>query len=460
MNGIITFDDGSGTVIEDGVISTTNLSTDNLTVSTLLKTDTIESTNNVDGKLVYVYCNLGGDDIINLGENCKTYIANSCIIDNGSANLFNDALIVSSDAVFANELKGVATANNVNLYTTTTGTVSLGNTGKVKLGNTVSITGNTVASTNATDAVNILTATTGDISLGSTGKVKLGNTVSITGNTIASTNASDAVNILTATTGNIGIGSSGQIKVGNSVSITDKTIATSAVSDTVNLFNNITTGVVNMAKFAIKKNQIRGEDNTLPVNLFDDQTGIISMCSGLRLSQNKIDCADAGTTYRLFDTLTSGALYVGTGLLTGSCNIGSTLSTGTLNLGNTLGAVAGNMGDVIIGNDTNNLTTAGNGTCTINKLRLGTSPVMRNVRYGTVAGGNSGATVNFSPAFPSGQSIFIVGNIQSNNASQVFSLCFSSVNATSFRYRKNFVGTPFVLGGATSEEFDYFAWSN
>ena len=54
MNGIITFDDGSGTVIEDGVISTTNISTgdisatsissddittDNLTASITLKTN-------------------------------------------------------------------------------------------------------------------------------------------------------------------------------------------------------------------------------------------------------------------------------------------------------------------------------------------------------------------------------------------------------------------------------------
>ena len=31
MNGIITFDDGSGTVIEDGVITTDSFSTTNLT---------------------------------------------------------------------------------------------------------------------------------------------------------------------------------------------------------------------------------------------------------------------------------------------------------------------------------------------------------------------------------------------------------------------------------------------
>ena len=433
MNGIITFDDGSGTVIEDGVISTTNISTgditatsistddistDNLTVSTLLKTDTIEATSNGDGKIVYVYSNLGSDDIINLGENCKTYIGNSCIIDNGSANFYNDALIVSSDAVFANELKGVATANNVNLYTTTTGTVSLGNTGKVKLGNTVSITGNTIASTNATDTVNILTATTG----------------------------------------NIGIGSSGQIKVGNSVSITDKTIATSAVSDTVNLFNNISTGVINMAKFAIKKNQIRGEDNTLPVNLFDDHTGIISMCSGLRLSQNEIDCADAGTTYRLFDTLTSGALYVGAGLLTGSCNIASTLSTGTLHLGNTLGTVAGNLGSIEMGNALNSLLTAGNGVVSINKLQIGNSSSIRDFRFGTSNNTAQRATITFGTAMIATPTA-IVANVISGNTTQMFSITIDQIATTGFRFTKNFLnfsGTPTVYGGA-GESFMYIA---
>jgi len=61
---------------------------------------------------------------------------------------------------------------------------------------------------------------------------------------------------------------------------------------------------------------------------------------------------------------------------------------------------------------------------------------MRNVRFGTVAGGSIGAVVNFSPAFPSGQSPYIIGSIQSS-AGYVFSLTFSSVSNTSFRYTKN-----------------------
>jgi hypothetical protein len=141
-------------------------------------------------------------------------------------------------------------------------------------------------------------------------------------------------------------------------------------------------------------------------------------------------------------------------------NLFNNITTGTLNLGNTTGTTANLMGNIVIGNDTNNSTSANNGTCQINKLRIGTGPVMRNVRFGTVAGGSTTNVVTFSPAFPSGQIPYIIGNIQSSNSSQVFGLTFSSVGVTSFRYTKTFVGTPFVLGGASGESFDWIAFSN
>ena len=140
-------------------------------------------------------------------------------------------------------------------------------------------------------------------------------------------------------------------------------------------------------------------------------------------------------------------------------NLFNNIKTGTIYLGNIIGTTANLMGNIEIGNDTNNSTSANNGTCQIQKLQIGTGPVMRNVRFGTVAGGVQTNTVTFSPAFPSGQSPYIIGNIQSGNTSQVFSLTFSNVSVSSFKYTKNFTAGAGVFG-ATGESFDWIAFSN
>jgi hypothetical protein len=135
------------------------------------------------------------------------------------------------------------------------------------------------------------------------------------------------------------------------------------------------------------------------------------------------------------------------------------MTTGTVVIGNITGTTAGSLGNIIMGNGANNNNTQNNGRVTINKLQIGTGPIMRNVRFGTVAGGSASAAVNFSPAFPSGQSPYIVGSIQSNKG-YVFSVCFSAVSNTSFTYTKNLSANGGIVGTAPSESFDWFAWSN
>ena len=110
-----------------------------------------------------------------------------------------------------------------------------------------------------------------------------------------------------------------------------------------------------------------------------------------------------------------------------------------------------------MGNGDNSNNTANNGRVTINKLQIGTGPVMRNMRFGTVAGGSQSAVVSFSPAFPSGQSPFITGSIQSSLVTKVYSLTFSSVSNTSFRYTKNWVDQNAFLGSGITESFDWIA---
>ena len=241
------------------------------------------------------------------------------------------------------------------------------------------------------------------------------------------------------------------------------TIKSSASNDTVNLFNNITNGTINLSKFAIKQNQIRSIDNTAALNLFDDNTGIVSMCSGLQLSQNKIDCSSNSTTYRLFDTITSGAIYLGAGLLSGSCNIASTLSTGTLNLGNTTGTATNLMGDVVIGNDTNNSTSAHNGTCQINKLKVGANGTP--YRYmitqtGIGAGVESVITSYAIPNAPSGMgNPIVIASINQTSTTSVYLVMIEVTGTNTFNYiKRQLFNSPLVLTNAQSESFSYVAY--
>ena len=95
----------------------------------------------------------------------------------------------------------------------------------------------------------------------------------------------------------------------------------------------------------------------------------------------------------------------------------------------------------------------------INKLQIGNGPIFRNVRYGSVTNTTQTAVVSFSPAFPSGQVPFIIGSIQSSNTALIFSLVFSSVTVSSFRYTKTQTAGSGGVGPVT-ESFNYYAWSD
>jgi len=173
------------------------------------------------------------------------------------------------------------------------------------------------------------------------------------------------------------------------------------------------------------------------------------MCGSFIFTVNSIASSLVSSTINLFTNLTTGRL-----------NIGSSITTGDIFIGNTSGTTAGALGDITMGNGANNNNSASNGRVTINKLRIGNGPIFRNVRYGVVTNTAQTALVSFSPAFPSGQVPFIIGSIQSNNTVLVFSLTFSNISATNFRYTKTQTnGGGGGVGGAT-ESFHYYAWSD
>jgi hypothetical protein len=296
--------------------------------------------------------------------------------------------------------------------------------------------------------------------------VRLANTINIGLDVITAVDNTTPKDIFKFNTGDLTIGKTGKIILGEDISIQQKTIQSTGTTDIINLFNNIsgTIGQINMAgKFVIKELSIATTSATDNVNLFNNLSGafgVVKMATNLLFKQSNILSSAVGDAINLFTNLTTGTLNIGTGITTGTLNIGTAITTGDIMIGNTSGTTAGALGDITMGNGANGNNTDGNGRVTINKLRIGTSPILRNIRYGSVAGGFTTAVVNFSPAFPSGQVPFIVGNIQSSSTTQVFSLVFSSVGITSFRYTKIQTAGAGGVGGATTEGFYYYAWSD
>ena len=184
------------------------------------------------------------------------------------------------------------------------------------------------------------------------------------------------------------------------------------------------------------------------------------MCSNLIFKASSIASSGVGNIISLFNNLTTGTLNIGTAITTGALNIGTAITTGDIIIGNTTGTTAGALGDIIMGNGANNNNTGNNGRVIINKLCIGTSPILRNIRYGSVAGGSSNASVSFSPTFPSGQVPFIIGSIQSNSTNRAFSLTFTNVTNSSFTYHKYYIASTGGFNAATTEGFHYYAWSD
>jgi hypothetical protein len=183
------------------------------------------------------------------------------------------------------------------------------------------------------------------------------------------------------------------------------------------------------------------------------------MATNLLFKQNNILSTGVDDDINLFTNITTGTLNFLSSLTTGILNIGNTTATtgsgGLINIGTSAKC------DIIIGNATNSSVNNGNGCCTIWKLQIGRSPAIREVRFGTVAGGSSNNTVSFSPAFPTGITPFIFGTINSSNTGLIYSLVFTSVTNLSFRYNKiQTNGGGGGVGPATNESFDWYAMSS
>ena len=507
MNGVISFDDGNGTTIEDDAIITGDITCNTLTATSNINTSTINTdfiNSNINTQiLVTPNISFNGNVIASFVPTSNNHLCNKLYVDNiaagsllssnnvftGNSNTFNNYLITSNIVSTGSAVLGsdkifnkLTTSNIVDMFSDPTNTfngsiniccgngvqnpsmnimvadenifyglksVKIGDKNtNIRLANTINIGLDVITAVDDTTPKDIFKFNTGDITIGKTGKIKLGNDISITQKTIESTGTTDTINLFNNISGTIG-----QINMAGKFVIKELSIATTSITDNVKLFNNLSGafGAVNMVtNLLFKQSNILSTAASDVINLFTNlTTGTLNLATSIT----------TGTLNIATDVMT-GVLNIATGMTTGRVNIGSALTTGDIIIGNTTGTTTGALGDISMGNGTNNSSSAGNGTVRIYKLRIGNSPVLRNIRYGSVAGGSSNASFNFAPAFPSGQVPFIVGTIQSNFNNRAYSLAFTGVTNTSCNYHKYYIASSGGFNSAVTESFHYYAFSD
>jgi hypothetical protein len=175
------------------------------------------------------------------------------------------------------------------------------------------------------------------------------------------------------------------------------------------------------------------------------------MASNLIFKASSIASSGAGDTISLFSNLTTGTLNIGN--ITATTGGGGIVNVGT-----------GSKCNINIGNATNNSTSADNGCCKINKLQVGSSAAIREVRFGTSPSGSGTGTITFSPAFPTGITPFVIASgVQATNTNQLFSVHTHTINNVSFKYAKTYLafsGNSITGTGGAQEVFSWIAISS
>jgi hypothetical protein len=122
-------------------------------------------------------------------------------------------------------------------------------------------------------------------------------------------------------------------------------------------------------------------------------------------------------------------------------NLFNNITTGILYLGNTIGTTANFLGNVVIGNDSNNSSSANNGTCQINKLKVGLNgtPYRYMIMQQSIGSGLSSTQTVTIPNAPTTMGNPIVFGILDNGSGNMTNVSILNINVTgvnTFRYRK------------------------
>ena len=98
---------------------------------------------------------------------------------------------------------------------------------------------------------------------------------------------------------------------------------------------------------------------------------------------------------------------------------------------------------------------AGNGVVTINKLQVGGSNSIRDIRFGVVTS-TSQRNTHLFPTPMIGVPTIVIATIIASNTTQLFSITCDQYATTGFRFTKTFVNFNSAYGGA-GESFSYIA---
>ena len=435
MNGIITFDDGAGTVIQDGEIITDSFSTTDFTASTI-ETNQISSITPTNPMNLFTTTTgtiiLGGSGQIQIGSNIaitnKTFVT-PAVTD--TVNLFNNittGFVNMCKMIFSqNSIASSAVTDTVNLFNNiTTGTVNIAKT-KFKQ--------NSIESALSSDYFNIcnnITTGTLDILSG----VRTAGALNIACNTGA----------LNTAPVNIG-GTNTSALVGQITNINLNLNGNNVWSNTDIETSLRTGGTINLATFVGSPGNINigaEASTTSNVTIGRSGNGKATNLTGSTMTINpSVSC-----------TINSGSFSV-----TGSpCNI-LTSTTGSINIGDQAGTTSGALGNIYIGNDANSLTSANNGIVQVNKLRVGANGTpFRQMRVGLIS---TGGAQTFSPAFPTGVvPIIFLASPQSALTNQIWSMQVNSVTNTGFNAVKQYfqvTGTAISGSGSFGENVSYMA---
>ena len=479
MNGIITFDDGSGTVIEDGAIQTdsfsttnfqaTNLSATNVQTNTLtatgnlnalsVTTDTILATTAVGSRIVDIFDNLGVNDTINIGSDCATKLAGAVVIESAESNFYASSMVVTPTSVKTNNLQGKASSDTIDLFNNiTTGTVRMCNNLLLKSG---SILSNTVSTT-----ISLFNTSTGEINFGGSGTLNICDAQTTAGVINIGQNKTSGWVLL----GNASIPTiiKGQLNCEGDIKLsTGKSIFSSAVTDTINVFNNITTGSVNLAT------------SLTSGTLYLGGSGHVRVGNVFTFDSENITSSGIADTINVFNNITTGTANLCTGLSTGTLYLGG---IGNIRVGNVFtfkneNITSSGIADTI--NVFNNITTGtinlcngltstgsvnfgGAGTVKMGKVRIGLNgtPYRYMIMENAIGAGISGSYVYSIPGAPTGMGtplIIVTINVTIANSVNMYVVNAIALNDTQFRYRKRFWNGA-VLSDASTESINYVAY--
>ncbi len=330
MNGIKSFDDGSGTVIEDDTITVANLTSNFISCETIENTGTFYSMAFSAGTLETSFISsatgnlrIGGDITTNTNISAGSIGATGSISAGsisagsitatgsiGTTGNIGATGSISGGSLITNTITATTNTSNANLYSGSTGSVSLGGYGDILIGDkqTTGILYLGTTPSGRTSSV-ILGASTCNTQ--SRGPI-VGN-LGVKTATIQPIVNSNACNIYTDCTADTKIGGVGTIFVGQTKSsgfiamgggcqtimngelichqnlTLDNSTAVNVVSTAaapVNLFNTVTTGTINfgtalttgllnIGKFILGDQSIQALVNSTTTNLFTNLTNLL-----------------------------------------------------------------------------------------------------------------------------------------------------------------------------------------